>query len=303
MHKDRWLYAAIVVRLAVFAYCSWEHRAAAVVTGNNTLFGGSYLDISQASGQAIVLAATQGAEGVLPQPTEVVSGWVLVAVLSSFDSSTKRAEPHKWVAEGLRDGIASSLGVCRTAVNIVSMQTTRVNYLVDPFPRARKHFHQHYSLLHRLQQLVRRGSDQTVQHVNITRVRAAYEVRIFPEMRLNASEVAMKIDRLQIYSQFSEFGQWLARALVRGGTFSVVLDDVGYAARHVLPKSALTRREVIDCMEEGLLREARITHQYVLMLAVLLIILTICVGSAVFTMKHPSSVPSRLNPLVRPGDS
>jgi len=303
MHKDMWLYAAIVVRLAVFTHLSWEFRATAVATGNSTVFGRSYLDISQASGQPIVLAAAQGTEGVFLQPAEVVSSWVLVAVLSSFDSSVEKTESHNWIAEGLRDGIASSLGICHTAVDILSMEKTRVNYLVDPFPRARKHFHQHYSLLHRLQQLVRRGSDQTLQHVNITRVRAVYEVRIFREMRLNASEVAMKIDRLQIYSQFSDFGQWLARTLAHDGTFSVVLDDVGYASRQVLPRSALTRRNVIDCMEEDFLRDARIAHQYVLMLAVLLIILTVCVGSAVFTMKHPSSVPSRLNPLIRPNGS
>jgi len=303
MHKDTWLYAAFVVRVAVFAYCSWEHRATAVATGNTTVFGSSYLNTPQTAGQTIVLAATQGAEEVLLQPAEVVSSWVLVAVLSSLESSSEKTEPHKLVAEGLRDGIASSLGVCRTAVNIVSMEKTRMNYLVDPFPRARKHFHQHYSLLHRLQQLVRRGNDQTLRHVNITRARAVYEVRIFQEMRLNASEIAMKIDRLQIYSHFSGLGQWLARTLVQGATFSVVLDDVGYASRQVLPRSAMTRREVMDCFEEGLLRDARIVHQYVLILAVILIILTICVGSAVFTMKHPSSVPSRLNPLVRPNES
>jgi len=299
MQNDRWPCAAAVVRVAVFAYCSWEQSATAAVTGNDTLVGTPYRYTSQAPGQTIDLAAIRSAG----QPAEVVSSWLLVAVLSSFDSATDKTEQNDWVAEGLRDGVASSLGVCRMAVNVVSMEKTRVNYLVDPFPRARKNFHQHYSLLHRLQQLVRRGSDQTLQHVNITRVRAVYEVRIFQEMRLNASEVAMKIDRLQIYSHFSEFGQWLARTLVRRGTFSVVLDDVGYASRQVLPRSALTRREVSDCMEEGLLRDARIAHQYVLMLAVILIILTVCVGSAVFTMKHPSSVPSRLNPLTRPNDS
>mmetsp|Transcript_44770 Transcript_44770/g.140310 ORF Transcript_44770/g.140310 Transcript_44770/m.140310 type:complete len:125 (-) Transcript_44770:21-395(-) len=118
-------------------------------------------------------------------------------------------------------------------------------------------------------------------------------------MRTNESEVARRIDDLQVYGRFSEFNRLLGRAMARGSSEGILLDDLGYGSRCVQDGPQLSRGELAGCAEEETLRDARRTHQYVVALAMVLLVLTTCVGSAVFTIKHPSVVPSRMNPLTR----
>jgi len=180
------------------------------------------------------------------------------------------------------------------------MRAVKVDFVIDPTPKSKSHHRHHASLLHRLQQLMR-SAHRPLRHVNMTRVKGVYEVRIFNEMRANDSEVARRVDSLQLYNKFSDLNRMLTRSLAHSGSQGVILDDVGYASRHMLHRRALHHGELADCVEEGLLQDARRSHQYVVLIAFVFLGLTTCVGSLVFTIKQPSTVPSRMNPLVRQG--
>lgn len=227
----------------------------------------------------------------------VISSWALLALIGNYGGHIQQHE-FPWLVSGFKNAVADSLEVCRASVNVVDMHAVNVDFIVDPepVPRVRDRWH-HASLINRIQQLMRSSKERPMRHVNMTQVKAVYEVRIFPEMRRNGSEVARRIDNLQTYSKFSDLNRMLAKALVRDSSDGVVLDDIGYAARHELHRSALTKTELSNCVEEEMLHDARRAHQYIVILSLILVALTTCVGSAVFTIKHPSHVPSRMNPL------
>ncbi|CAK9104249.1 unnamed protein product [Durusdinium trenchii] len=139
--------------------------------------------------------------------------------------------------------------------------------------------------------------------VNFTRVKASYEVRIFPEMRVSSKEMVQRIDRLQIFSRFADLNHLLVRSLIHRfrdkPAEGAMLDDVGYGRREVKPRPVLPALQLADCMEEGFLQDAREAHQYVIALCCVLVLFITCAGSAIFSLKQPSVVPSRSNPLIR----
>merc|ERR1719502_354835 len=150
-----------------------------------------------------------------------------------------------------------------------------------------------------------RMGDRERSHVNVTQIKAVYEVRIFKEMKTTDAEVGRRIDRFQIYSKFSDLNRLLGRSLsqVDGRSMDgVMLDDVGYASHHQLTRPPLSSGELADCVEEVSLHDARQLHQFIVAMSLIMVALITCAGSTVFTIKHASSVPSRMNPLVSSGN-
>lgn len=259
-----------------------------------------------------------GNPNVTKEKSVFISSWALVAMLASYDGPLRHNE-FPWLAKGLQHAVADSIGVCRAAVSVSDMRAVHLDFVYNAAPymeESKRHKHKHHhdqgdkvttSLLHRFEMLVRRTPHRMVRplgHLNMTQVKVVYEARIFDEMRLPASEVARRIDSLQIYSKFSDFNRLLIRQLesTRGTSKlsaydSVMLDDIGYASRHELPRPVISEENLDDCIEECLLHDARINHQYVVAISLVLVVLITCIGSAVFTIKRPSIVPSRLNPL------
>merc|ERR1719160_2118141 len=134
--------------------------------------------------------------------------------------------------------------------------------------------------------------------MNVTQIKAVYEARIFKEMKISDAEVGRRVDRFQVYSKFSDLNRLLSRslALIEGHSMSgAMLDDVGYASRHQLSRPPLSGDELADCSEEVSLHDARQIHQFIVAVSLIIVALITCAGSAIFTIKHASSVPSRMN--------
>merc|ERR1719183_136278 len=63
--------------------------------------------------------------------------------------------------------------------------------------------------------------------VNLTQIKAVYEVRIFEEMHVHGHEVRRRMDMFQMYSRFFELNRMLERSLsdVDGYAFNDVILD------------------------------------------------------------------------------
>mmetsp|Transcript_15278 Transcript_15278/g.33000 ORF Transcript_15278/g.33000 Transcript_15278/m.33000 type:complete len:318 (+) Transcript_15278:209-1162(+) len=265
---------------------------------------------------AVALNVTVEAAGQFEPPglvdtggveTIVFSSWAIIALL--YDEPLKPKE-FVQLARALRFSLADSVEVCRDAVEIRDMHAVKVDFIVDPMPVPKpqdKHQDGHAaSLLHRIRSLIRsegddKNQEHPLQHVNMTQVKAMYEIRVFPEMRLKEAEVARRIDRLQIYHKFADLNRMLAREVASENDAladSVMLDDIGYAARRSVERPRFEKRALESCVEETLLQDARQMHQYIMGISLVLILLITCAGSVVFTVKAPSLVPSRMNPLI-----
>lgn len=229
--------------------------------------------------------------------TPLVSGWVLVHGVGNHTNSIREPQIGHLVRT-LRDTVADSVDVCRPAVTITEVRAVNVD-IVETMP----------SVLQRsvgaILEMPMRGwtfrqKDNEEAHVNLTQLKAWFEIRVFDEMRNTQTEMAQRIDRLQVYGKFVDVGRRFVRSFQRNFVdFGpvVILDDLGYASRDVLWRSPLSRADIEECYEEALLADARSTHQYVIAASLLLVGFITCAGSAIFTIKHPTNVPSRLNPL------
>ncbi|CAE7599996.1 RPS13 [Symbiodinium pilosum] len=210
----------------------------------------------------------------------------------------------------VRTALSEALQVCRASVHVTDMSVkggddSLIEMLQEPW-RPNWH-HQHHFFLEeaggrKLARMMRRA-ENSFRRMNFTRVKASYEVRIFPEMRVSSKEIVQRIDRLQIFSRFADLNHLLVRSLVHRTAHAktaegVMLDDIGYGLREVKPRTGLPAVQLADCMEEGLLQDAREVHQYVIGLCCVLVLLITCAGSAIFSLKQPSVVPSRTNPLL-----
>jgi len=245
------------------------------------------------------------------QEVKVVSSWILFHMPGNHTNSLQSPVLPKLVG-GLRDAVADALEVCRSSVGIVDMRAINID-VIDKIDleeeQETKDHSQHKdtpkedggTLLEHAARLMRRmgSQDQERSHVNVTQIKAVYEVRVFKEMRTSDAEVGRRIDKFQIYSKFSDLNRLLGRSLSQvGGMSGVMLDDVGYAARHDLTRPPLTSDDLQDCTEEVYLHDARQMHQFIMAMSLILVALITCAGSMVFTIKQASSVPSRMNPLI-----
>jgi len=246
----------------------------------------------------ISLVAANGSEQDVLTP--LVSGWVLVHGLGNHTNVVDDPQLAK-LTRAVRDSVADSTDVCRSAVSITEVRSINVNLLDQSL-----HIGSSSSLLDRTLRSWKdwRGHRPPARptHVNLTQLKLWYEVRIFDSLRATQDDVAARVDALQVYGRFADAGKQLSRAFTRTGVdFGpiIVLDDMGYASRDQLWRPTMTKDELLDCNEEMLLRSARVFHQYAIAAALFLGAITACAGSAVFTIKHPTNVPSRLNPLSR----
>lgn len=259
-----------------------------------------------ASSHAPLVALPPAANGYAAQgqSTVVITSWALLAVIGSFQGKLA-ATDFPWLVTGFRNALADSLDVCRPSVSLTSLRATDDFFTIaDPPPRSRTWGRaRRAGLLADFMRLMRsnkRRQDGLLQHINLTQVKIEYEVRIFPAMRVDAAEICHRIDSLQVYSRFSEFNRMVAARIVHEGAQGAMVDDTGNASRWQLERPPLAKATLDDCIEEGLLHDARETHTYVVAVCLVLILLLTCIGSTVFAVKTPSRVPSRLNPLVEP---
>mmetsp|Transcript_32088 Transcript_32088/g.75312 ORF Transcript_32088/g.75312 Transcript_32088/m.75312 type:complete len:330 (+) Transcript_32088:64-1053(+) len=241
----------------------------------------------------------------------VVSSWLLFHMLGSHIDQLKPPKlPH--LVSGIRDAIADSIEVCRPAVGIIDMRAVNFGssepstWLSYP-KRGRNLIEEAMPSIVRARKSIQKteGAVQKskVSYLNVTQVKVVYEVRIFEKMHVGDAEVARRIDKFQIYSHFADLSRLISRSLARADPTSLdsaSLDDTGYAARHVVTRRAMSDVDLSICGEEWQLQDARRLHQYVMALAFLLLILTTCAGSAVFTLKYTTATPSRWNPLMPP---
>jgi hypothetical protein len=249
-------------------------------------------------------------EGRDVQKSVIISSWISMSLIGASDGPLKK-EQFPWLARGIQAALSSSLGVCQASLHVVDMMNAGDGLISDGLV-IRKHgpsrpFYASAALINGITRLVRSDEDKDVhklRDMNYTRVKAFFEVRIFPAMRASSEEINARIDRLQIYSRFAELSHELVQSLGRRPTSqtaeTVLLDDIGFAVQKEELRPSPTDAEMGDCIEEGLLQDARQTHQYVVALACLLVVLITCAGSSIFALKHPTLVPSRTNPLMPP---
>jgi len=257
------------------------------------------------------VASTGGSFVVPVQPVVVVSSWLVVTLMGARpgleDGSDK--QQLRQLTNSVRTALSEALQVCRSSLHVTDMSVkgdddSLMEILEDHFHATHSHH-----LDAQVEQLMRRNSQVKLDtkfenfhgRVNFTRVKASYEVRIFPEMRVSSKEMVQRIDRLQIFSRFADLNHVLVRSLIHRvrskPAESAMLDDVGYGRREVKPREVLPALQLADCMEEGLLQDAREAHQYVIAFCCILVLFITCAGSAIFSLKQPSIVPSRTNPL------
>jgi len=242
----------------------------------------------------------EGAGG--PHHTTVVESWV---VLSLIYGGSLDQKAFKTMAEALRNSIADTLELCRPAVHVKDMRAVNVDVEYQPLALLEKLRRSPVSFTQRFRQIMRHYRAHRLSElelVNLTQVKATYEVRVFDEMRCDVDEVARKVDSLSTFGRFSEFGRatdFSLYELNESLADRTMLDDIGYASTLRVARPPIDRRQRQDCREEMLLEDARVVHEYTVMVAFGLVMLITCAGSAVFTLKQPSLVPSRLNPLIR----
>lgn len=249
-------------------------------------------------------------QGSDAQKSVIINSWISMSLIGASDGPLKK-EQFPWLARGIQAALSSSLGVCQTSLHVVDMMNAGDGVISDGLV-IRRHgpsrpFYASAALINGITRLVRSNDEKDVhklKDMNYTRVKAFFEVRIFPAMRASSEEINARIDRLQIYSRFAELSHELVQSLGRRPTSqtaeTVLLDDIGFAVQKEELRPSLTDGELGDCIEEGMLQDARQTHQYVVALACLLVVLITCAGSSIFALKHPTLVPSRTNPLMAP---
>jgi hypothetical protein len=233
--------------------------------------------------------------------TQIVSGWVLVHGLGNHTNVVQQPQLSK-LTRAVRDSVANALDTCRHSVFITEARSINVKLIDESLQRMSKPS----SLMDRTKSsfdwlMGRRQSHQSSQ-VNLTQVKIWYEVRIFNEIRSTQDDIATRVDALQIYGRFADAGKQLSQSFIRTDVdFGpiIVLDDLGYASRDSLHRPPLDKDARLDCVEEMLLRDARVFHEYAVAAALLVAAFTACAGSAVFGLKKHSHVPSRFNMLSR----
>jgi len=273
---------------------------------------------SYSSGDNVAGASSESAAG----SSIVVSSWIVLTLTGGDPAPDKEQKRLNGVAEGIRTALSEALGVCHASIHVTDVSTKDADSsfleMLEThwIPSSRKHTWRDRRLqrgepiwdgnnVARMAALMRRASHIDIDdfaQLNFTHLKASYEIRIFPDMRVPAKEITSRIDRLQMFSRFADLNHVLVRNIVHGQSETlaeaVMLDDVGYALRETKARSPLSASQMADCIEDGLLQDAREAHQYIIALCCILVLLITCAGSAIFSLKQPSLVPSRTNPLL-----
>eukprot|EP00931_Biecheleriopsis_adriatica_P116812 TRINITY_DN92402_c0_g1_i1.p1 TRINITY_DN92402_c0_g1~~TRINITY_DN92402_c0_g1_i1.p1 ORF type:complete len:349 (+),score=50.46 TRINITY_DN92402_c0_g1_i1:160-1206(+) len=258
----------------------------------------------------------------------MVSSWLAITMINANPGKMQKQELET-LGNSIRVALAESLAICRASVRVKDLSMTGGDDSIAGLLQAatereqelwRAAWQKHFKGAHdhedgkRLAQLIRRvplqsltdeSSSDDLRRMNYTRLKASYDILIFPEMRVDVKEVMQRVDHLQIFSRFANLNHALVRSLMHYARMpnppsGVMLDDVGYSKQHVTaqPNAGLSSLELEDCLEEGYLTDAREMHQYVIACCCLLVLFITCAGSAIFSLKQPSYVPSRTNPLL-----
>lgn len=233
--------------------------------------------------------------------TQIVSGWVLVHGLGNHTNVVQQPQLSK-LTRAVRDSVANALDTCRHSVFITEARSINVKLVDESLQRITKPSSLMVRTSSSLNWLMGRRQGHQSSQVNLTQVKIWYEVRIFNEIRATQDDISTRVDALQIYGRFADAGKQLSQSFIRTNVdFGpiIVLDDLGYASRDNLHRPPLEKDARLDCVEEMLLRDARVFHEYAVAAALLVAAFTACAGSAVFGLKKHSHIPSRFNMLSR----
>lgn len=272
---------------AAFSAPSETSRAAAI---NSSVASDSF------SGDSAAGASSESAAG----SSVLISSWIVLTLTGGDPAPDKEKKRLNSLAEGIRNALSEALGVCSASVHVTDMSTkdTDTSFLevleTHWIPSSRKQlwrdrrFHRGKPVwdgnnLAKMAALMRRASHIDIDdftQLNFTHLKASYEIRIFPDMRVPAKEITSRIDRLQMFSRFSDLNHVLVRNIVHGQSETlaeaVMLDDVGYALREMEARSPLSASQMADCIEDGLLQDAREAHQYIIAFCCILVLLITC---------------------------
>lgn len=276
--------------------------------------------------QELAPTVPDGASSALAQTRSVeqvaVASWVSVLVL---DKSFVHATPLNSISNAIQAALAESLEICHSAIRVRDVHPRGDTSVVQVQESRRKanvrrpsstslagrlsnslmgHFSwlAHVAFQRRVDALLELAVNSK-EAQSITEVRIDYEVRVLKELEATDKEIMARVSYLEGYNMFTRFNDDFATALSREDSklvHKVMLEDVGPASREIVDEEDLSQSKSSACTEEGLLRNARRTHQTVLLLSIALVLLIVCTGSVVFTVKQPSLIPSRLNPLIGP---
>lgn len=241
--------------------------------------------------------------------TTVISSWFLFHAPGNLTAAL--ASPGLvGLVSGLREALSATLEVCRPAVNITEIRSANLEgEIIADLESESRSRRTKTAASGQGRAIVRRDYDDSemMEYLNLTQIRVSYEVRIFNEMRITEPDVARRVDRIQTYSKFADLDHMLERSLSEGDLsdlFSeVTLDDTGYASFRQKSRPVLHGDALVDCAEEGLLYDARQTHQYTMVASLILVVLIAAASSVLFAVKRTSTVPSRWNPLIDAGHS
>eukprot|EP00930_Biecheleria_cincta_P050332 TRINITY_DN35496_c0_g1_i1.p1 TRINITY_DN35496_c0_g1~~TRINITY_DN35496_c0_g1_i1.p1 ORF type:complete len:358 (+),score=63.28 TRINITY_DN35496_c0_g1_i1:162-1235(+) len=280
------------------------------------------INTSAGSGVSSDLGAANGSSESAPDSAVAVSSWIVMTLAARNPAPGKDEKRLNTLADAIRTALAETLNLCRASVHVTEMSTKDADSTVFELlethwmrPSWRKHmwhdrFHRTEPVwdshnLAKMASLMRKASNIGIDDftlLNFTHLKASYEIRIFPDMRVPAEDMTSRIDRLQLFGRFADLNHVLVRNIVHGRSEAlaeaVMLDDVGFAARDDKARFPLSAAQLADCIEDGLLQDARAMHQYIIAFSCILVLLISCASSAIFSLKQPSLVPSRANPLL-----
>lgn len=249
-------------------------------------------------------------DGGQHRDTTVISSWFLFHTPGNLTAAL--ASPGLvGLMSGLREAVSATLEVCRSAVNITAIRSANLEgeIIADLESESQSRRAKATTNSGQGRAIVRRDYDDSemMEYLNLTQIRVAYEVRIFDEMRVTEPDIARRVDRIQTYSRFADLDRMLERSLSEGDLSDlfpeVTLDDAGYASFRRKARPALHGDDLVDCTEEGLLYDARQTHQRTMVASLVLVVLIAAASSVLFTVKRTSAVPSRWNPLIDAGQN
>merc|ERR1719201_458111 len=188
----------------------------------------------------------------------VMTSWILFHVRGDQTGSVKQPILPKLVG-GLRNAVADTLEVCRSSVGMIDVRAVNFGMMRKSYgygylseddennssqPEAERLFlNEHRNMRAKDNVIVK--ANKSAQ-VNLTQIKAVYEVRIFEEMHVHGHEVRRRMDMFQMYSRFFELNRMLERSLsdVDGHAFDdVILDDVGYAYQDQVYRPPLSHDE------------------------------------------------------------
>jgi len=220
--------------------------------------------------------------------TSIVGAWVAFHVVGHQLQTLKSNLPR--IVHGIRAGVADGIGVCRPLVRITRIKGLEHN--LHELEEMDLHQVAEGQVLARSTMrsaAADKAGSSLKLNMDATQIRAEYEVRVLHEMGMNDTDVKRRVDLLQMYPHFGELSRDLARSLSEFGTnlsyYDISLYDVGRANPRSILQPAFLQTDMDDCIEEQRLHDARMFHEVVILIAIIMVLLITCGASTVFMLR------------------